>query len=90
MSVLWPSFLAAGMAEMVFFTLFDPDELALLWRVLPLSRTGVYSMGFMLFWLFAAISSTLTSVLQRSSEEINRCTIAPVERPPGCPRRVPR
>ncbi len=86
--ILWPSFLAAGMAEAAFFTLFDPDELAAFWRVLPLSRTAVYSIGFLLFWTFAAVSSALTSLLQRSSEEINRCPLKPESRPDGCPKRA--
>ena len=90
MSILWPSFLAAAMAEMLFFTLFDPDELSLFWRVLPLSRTAVYSIGFLLFWLFAALSSWMTALLQRTSEEINRCPLSPTERPIGCPKRAPR
>ena len=90
MSVLWPSFLAAAMAEMVFFALFDPEELTIFWRALPLSRTAIYSIGFMLFWLFAALSSWMTSLLQRASDEINHCPISPTERPVGCPKRVPR
>ena len=88
--ILWPSFLAAAMAEAVFFTLFDPDELAVFWRVLPLSRTAVYSVGFLLFWTFAAMSSALTSLLQRSGEAINRCPLPGYARPPGCPKRVER
>lgn len=90
MSILWPSFLAAALAEMLFFTLFDPDELSLFWRVLPLSRTAVYSIGFMLFWAFAALSSWMTALLQRSSEDLNHCPLSPTERPVGCPKRQPR
>ena len=90
LTVLWPSFLAAAMAEMVFFTLFDPDELTLFWRVLPLSRTAIYSIAFMLFWAFAAVSSWLTALLQRSSCEINSCPLPPEDRPSGCPKRLPR
>ncbi len=88
--ILWPSFLAAGMAEAAFFTAFDPDELAVLWRVVPLSRTAIYSVGFLLFWFFAAVSSALTALLQRSSEEVNRCPLEPQERPAGCPKRAGR
>ncbi len=88
LSILWPSFLAACLAEAAFFTLFDPDELAAVWHVMPLSRTAVYSIGFLLFWSFAAVSSALTSLLQRSSEEINRCPLNPESRPDGCPKRA--
>lgn len=70
--ILWPSFIVAGIAEAVFFTLFDPADLRFLDRELALSRTAVYSIGFFLFWLFAAGSSALTCFFQRSSAELNR------------------
>jgi len=62
--ILWPSFLVAGVAEVVFFVLFDPVELELLGEVLGVSRLAAYSAGFLLFWLFAAASSAFTSFLQ--------------------------
>ena len=43
--VLWPSFLIAGAAETVFFTLFDPMELHLFGEPTDLSRIAVYSGG---------------------------------------------
>jgi hypothetical protein len=52
------------------------------------SRIGVYSVGFIAFWALAAASSALTCFLQRSREEVNRCPLAPVDRPPGCPKRA--
>jgi hypothetical protein len=64
--ILWPSFIVAGIAEIVFFTLFDPIELELLGDVLGVSRIAGYSGGFLLFWLFAAASSTFTSFLQEN------------------------
>ena len=63
--ILWPSFLVAAAAETVFFALFDPGELAFFGRPLELSRTAVYSIGFFLFWGFAAISSGLSLYLGR-------------------------
>lgn len=69
MWVLWPSFLVAGAAEAVFFTLFDPADLVLLGHHLEWSRTAVYSAGFFLFWLLAAASSALTCLLQGSIGE---------------------
>ncbi|HTQ74189.1 MAG TPA: hypothetical protein VMI74_07870 [Burkholderiales bacterium] len=58
--ILWPSFLVAAAAEMIFFALFDPGELSLFGQPLELSRTAVYSIGFFLFWAFAAASSALS------------------------------
>jgi len=47
----------------------------------------VYSIGFFLCWGFAAASSAFTCFLQRSADEVNRCPLPVVERPPGCPKR---
>ena len=86
--ILWPSFIVAGIAEIVFFTLFDPLELHLAAAGFGMtSRLGWYSVGFALFWAFAAASSALTCYFQRSAEEINRCPLTAPERPPGCPKR---
>lgn len=68
MWILWPSFLVAAVAEMVFFAVFDPGELTLYGRSLELSRTAIYSIGFFLFWAFAAVSSGLSLYLERWSE----------------------
>lgn len=86
--VLWPSFIVGGIAEGIFFTLFDPMDLHLFGEPLSLSRTAVYTMGFFAFWLLAAASSALTSFLQRPAEDINRlCPLETHERPAGCPKR---
>jgi hypothetical protein len=84
--VLWPAFIAGGLAETVFFTLFDPTDLHLFGEPVNLSRLAVYSLGFFVFWAFAALSSALTCFLQRNAEEINRCPLNVAERPPGCPK----
>lgn len=69
--ILWPSFIVAGVAEVLFFTVFDPADFRL-FGPLGLSRMAAYSIGFFLFWAFAAASSAFTCFLQRSSHEINR------------------
>jgi len=66
--ILWPSFLVAAAAEMVFFALFDPGELSFFGQPLELSRTAVYSIGFFLFWAFAAASSALSLSLGSGAE----------------------
>jgi hypothetical protein len=72
MWILWPSFIVGGIAEAVFFTLIDPQELYLLGEPVHWSRTAVYSVGFFLFWIVAAASSAFTCFLQRSAAEINK------------------
>ncbi|MDH5533968.1 MAG: hypothetical protein OEZ08_00150 [Betaproteobacteria bacterium] len=70
--ILWPSFIVGGVAEMIFFTLFDPMDLHIFGEPAGLTRSGVYTLGFFLFWLFAAASSMLTCFLQRDAAEVNR------------------
>jgi hypothetical protein len=70
--ILWPSFIVAGAAEAVFFTVFDPQDLTIFGEPLRAARTTIYSVGFFVFWAFAAASSALTCFFQRSSGEINR------------------
>lgn len=71
MWILWPSFLVGGIAEGVFFTLIDPQELYLLGEPVHWSPTAVYSVGFFLFWGVAAASSALTCFLQRGGDELS-------------------
>lgn len=86
-SVLWPSFLIAGAADVLFFTLFDPMQL--LYKEEPVfdSRLGAYTVGFFLFWLMGIGSSALTCYFQRSADDINRCPLIPSDRPDGCPKK---
>jgi hypothetical protein len=66
MTVLWPSFLAAAMAEGLFFSLFEPDMLSLLPPV------TVYSIGFFFFWTLCVLASMLTFYLVTVPEDHNR------------------
>ena len=84
--ILWPSFIIAGVGEVLFFTVFDPKELYLFGEPSSLSRLAVYSIGFFLCWAFAASSSAFTCFLRRSADEVNRCPLTPAQRPEGCPK----
>ena len=64
-SVMWPSFLTASAATIVFFTLFDPLELSRIADVPGLTRTGGYTIGFFAFWVLTSISSSLTCYFRR-------------------------
>jgi hypothetical protein len=85
--VFWPSFIVAGIAEVLVFTLVDPRQLHFFGEAAGFSRMGTYSLGFLFFWAFAAASSAFTCFLQKTAAEINRCPLEPRERPPGCPKR---
>jgi len=87
--VFWPAFVVAGLAEALFFSVFDPNDLFLFGEPMQASRTTIYSVGFFVFWLVAAVSSGLTLFFQRTAADINRCPIPDArERPVGCPRRA--
>ena len=88
MWVIWPAFLVAGIAEGIFFTVFDPFELHFFGATLDMSRGAIYTMGFFGFWALGIASSALTVYLERSPWEVNRCPIDPDERPLGCPKRL--
>jgi hypothetical protein len=87
MWVIWPAFVVAGVAEAVFFTVFDPFELHFFGAPLDLSREVIYTMGFFGFWALGIASSALTLFLERSPSEGNRGPVGPTERPSGPPPR---
>lgn len=62
--ILWPSFVVAGVADVLFFSFVDPLDFRLLGAV-GLSRLGAYSVTFFVFWIFAAASSAFTCFLQQ-------------------------
>ena len=64
-SVLWPAFLTAGLATILFFTAFDPDVLLQETRFADTSRLGAYSVGFFLFWLLTTTSCAMTCFFRK-------------------------
>ena len=66
MWVLWPSFLAAGVAGAVLFWLVDPLDVTVLgWQ--PQGRERVYAGGFFLLWAMSALSSALSLLVSRGA-----------------------
>lgn len=61
--ILWPSFMVAVAAELVFFTVFDPQQLYLLGEPVTYSKIATYSIGFFALWAVCAASSLLTVFL---------------------------
>jgi hypothetical protein len=68
MQVLWPSFLVSIVAEGVFFSMIDPEELALAGVDLAGSRQAAYTVGFLVFWFLFSLSSALTWLLTRGAQ----------------------
>ncbi|WP_459001998.1 hypothetical protein [Stenotrophomonas sp. PSU_St103] len=65
-AILWPSFIAAGVASVVFFAFVDPLRLqAISFPGIAISRELGYTAGFFMFWSVTALSSAVTWYLQR-------------------------
>jgi hypothetical protein len=67
-TVIWISFLAASVATMLFFAVFDPTELiATLYVDIDIGRQGGYAVGFFFFWIISAGCSAVTAWLVRTA-----------------------
>jgi len=67
-TVIWISFLAASVATMMFFALFDPTELmATLDGDIDIDRQSGYAIGFFFFWTVSAGCSAVTAWLVRTA-----------------------
>jgi len=65
-AILWPSFIAAGLASVVFFAFVDPLRLqAISFPGTQISREMGYTAAFFMFWTVTALSSAITWYLQR-------------------------
>ncbi|MCX8006314.1 MAG: hypothetical protein N2688_15425, partial [Burkholderiaceae bacterium] len=60
--VLWPSFLVAAAAEVVFFAVFDPADLRPFGVPIDADRLPLYTVFFFFFWLIGAAASASPSV----------------------------
>lgn len=64
--ILWPSFVAAGLASVVFFAFIDPLLLAeISFPGSSPSRELGYTLGFFMFWTVTAMASAMTWFLLR-------------------------
>ena len=69
LSVLWPAFVMAGVLEALVFAVVDPASLT--WFGGPpvaLSRQGVYTVTFFIFWGVIAAACALTALLSRARD----------------------
>ena len=65
-TVIWISFLAASVATMLFFALFDPVELFATVGIAMGAQAG-YAVGFFFFWFISAGCSAVTAWLVRTA-----------------------
>jgi len=60
MQVLWPSFLCAIVGSGFLFSMVDPANVRALYDFAGSNHLGVYTLGFLFFWLLAACASATT------------------------------
>lgn len=89
MWIAWPAFLMAGVLEILVFAMVDPQDLHWFGQPVELSRQGVYTVAFFVFWGITMVSSGLTTLLAMSPFEVNRCPLPVNDRPDGCPKQGP-
>ena len=68
-AILWPSFIVAGIATVLFTTAFDP---AVIFIDYDVSRLGSYTICFFLFWLLGAVTAAATCYFLKPCESINK------------------
>jgi len=69
-SILWPSFITAGIANSFFFTFFDPADLLYAGGYAAISNMAVYSIGFFSFWLVTMSSCLMTSYFLKPCKSV--------------------
>lgn len=69
-AVLWPSFLVAIAASGLFFSAFDPHDLVPYNIDFEISPLAAYSIGFLVFWLIAGLSSYGTWYFATSNSRV--------------------
>lgn len=89
MWIAWPAFLMAGVLEMLIFAMVDPQDLQWFGQPLAMSRQGVYTVAFFVFWVVTMVSSALTTLLAMSPFELNRCPVPEDQRPEDCSKASP-
>jgi hypothetical protein len=70
LTILWPSFLMAGVLEGLVFSIVDPRDYHFVHPALALSPQGVYTLGFLLFWGVTASASAMTALLLVEHDDI--------------------
>lgn len=71
-AILWPSFFAAGVATVIFFSIVDPLVLRdMTFPSLEIGRMSGYTIGFFLFWSATASSSLFTWLLLRPASRFH-------------------
>ena len=69
-AVLWPSFITAGIATIILFTMFDPVEINACVGGAEITRLGAYTLGFFSFWLLTSSSCLLAMYFNKPCPQV--------------------
>lgn len=86
MWIAWPAFMVACLLEVLVFGMVDPQDLRWFGHPVEMSRQGIYTLAFFVFWIVASLASALTTLLSKSPFEVNRCPLPVEGRPQACPK----
>lgn len=71
MWIMWPAFMAASVIEMLVFAAFDPLDMLWLSPGDAVSRTGICTMAFFVFWLVLMVAGYVTLMLSMPNTHFN-------------------
>ena len=71
MWIAWPAFVLACVLELLVFAMVDPQDLRWFGQPVEMSRQGVYTIAFFVFWGVSMVASGLTTLLSMSPFEVN-------------------
>jgi hypothetical protein len=69
LTILWPSFLMAGVLDGIVFSLVDPADGQVVRFASGVSPPGIYTLGFFVFWCVIACASGMTALLVVERED---------------------
>ena len=75
MTILWPSFVMAGVLEGLVFSVVDPAELRWMGQVaIDASPQAVYTLSFLAFWAVISTAGALTTLLWIDPDAVDETT----------------
>jgi uncharacterized membrane protein YcfT len=72
MWIVWPSFLMAGVLELLVFAVVDPQDMNWFGQPFEISRQAAYTLGFFVFWFVTSVAGALTLFLSLPPNEVNQ------------------
>lgn len=72
MWIAWPSFLMAGVLELLVFAVIDPQDMNWFGHTFEMSRQATYTLGFFVFWFVVSVAGALTLFLSLPPNAVNQ------------------